>query len=100
MTLCPTSYLLSATFPFVGLLVLVLFWAALRKYEVGQSVTWIGRIKCRMKAFWKDTFTIQNVFGGGVLGIVTFLYQRGNQSVSSISSQGFLDVLQCVLRKK
>lgn len=87
------SVMFSATFPFVGLLVFVLFWTFTRQYEICIDVSRMESVKEWMKAFIKDTITIQNVLGGGILGIFTYLYQRGNTSATKISSQGFLDIL-------
>lgn len=90
------SAMFSATFPFVGLLVIALFWIFTRQYGIREDIGWTERFKEWIKAFTKDTITVQNVLGGGILGIFTYLYQRGNTSATKISSQGFLDILRSV----
>lgn len=54
--------MLTSTMPFLGLLMLVVYLVFARK--------------------WKDTFTFPNVLGGGIVGIVSFLYFLGNDSGS------------------
>lgn len=55
--------LISSTFPFVGLGLLALFYILGRRF--------------------KDTFTIQNVLGGGVIGITSAMYLLGNMATAS-----------------
>ena len=81
------TLLLNATFPFVGLLVFVVFWALSRKYTLPETDIRKDKAKSWLKAFSKDTFTIQNILGGGVLGIFTYLYIKGNVAASNIASQ-------------
>ena len=86
--------LLSSTFPFIGMLPFIVYWMVSRKY--GDT------FKGWIKNFIKDTFTFENVLGGGIAGIISFLYLRGNQSsqlqssnVSSHNTKTFLMV--CII---
>lgn len=75
--------MLSSTFPFVGLLLLTAFFCLSRKYPGLEQFRSCGRkVRFReyVKAFVKDTFTFQNVIGGGIIGILSFLYLFGNSS--------------------
>lgn len=65
--------LLECTFPFVGMLPFL-------GYKILSNIQWKG---VRIKDFLKWTnklFSFENVLGGGVIGIVSFLYLFGNQS--------------------
>lgn len=75
--------MLTSTFPFVGLLLLVAFLCFTRKYDYLQpnsAIDRITKIKLYATHFFQDTFTIQNVLAGGIIGIVSFLYLIGNSS--------------------
>lgn len=72
--------MLPSTFGFVGLLLLVCFWMFTRKYETVHGKTKKERISSYTRSWIKDTFTIQNVLGGGVIGIFSFLYLSINVS--------------------
>lgn len=37
--------------------------------------------------YWKDTFTLQNVLGGGIVGIISFLYLSANVSGQRIMAE-------------
>lgn len=74
--------MLSSTFPFVGLLVLVIFWMFNRKYEVRGAKR--GFVKEYLYCWSKDTLTIQNILGGGIIGIFSFLYLTSNISGNKI----------------
>lgn len=69
--------MLPGTFPFVGLLLLILFWIFTREYP---NITLKNDKKQYIKCWIKDTFTIQNVIGGGIVGIFSFLYLSANIS--------------------
>lgn len=82
--------MLSSTFPFVGLLLLVLFFCFTRQYEDMGAVGTAGireKGKKYMSCLIKDTCTIQNVIGGGLVGIMTFLYLSGNYSGAYIMGE-------------
>jgi len=73
--------LLSCTLPFAGMLPYVLYRIA-ANYKASEK---------RLRAGVCELFSFQNVVGGGVIGIVTFLYLAGNvsaQQVQSISGGG------------
>lgn len=78
--------MLSGTFPFIGLLALVLFWMFDRKYPV-SGTTAAEKIKAYIFQFVRDSFTFQNLFGGGIIGIFSFLYLRANIAGGSFMQQ-------------
>ena len=67
--------LLSSTLPFVGMLPFFCFFVLTRQYD---SCVW-GRKEWR-RSFGYDLFTFENILGGGVAGIFSFLYLIGNLS--------------------
>lgn len=69
--------MLTSTLPFVGLLPIAAYYIFTRKYPHGQN--WFS-------SFWRDTFTIENIVGGGIIGITSFLYLSGNSSGSMFST--------------
>lgn len=83
LVLLLSTCMLSSTFPFVGLLLLVLFLCFTRKYEESEQSQKESRM-IRMKVYFKrliqDTCTLQNVLAGGIIGITSFLYLIGNSS--------------------
>ena len=78
--------MLPGTFPFVGLLVLVLFWMFSRKYPLSGTTT-AEKIKDYIYQFVQDSFTFQNFFGGGIIGIFSFLYLKSNIASGSFMQQ-------------
>ncbi|MEF9945163.1 MAG: hypothetical protein RR678_01715 [Lachnospiraceae bacterium] len=66
--------MLTSTLPFVGLIPLVFFFVFTRKYEGVEK----RFSRPYVKALFEDTCTIQNVLGGGIIGITSFLYLYGN----------------------
>ena len=69
--------MLSSTLPFVGLLAIILYLGITRKpTSLSGKCSWKERIVFLIK----DTCTIQNVLGGGLIGILSFLYLWGNLS--------------------
>lgn len=104
MVLILACSMLSSTFPFVGLLALVTFLVLSRAYEQ----TWHGKrnahesretehgkfpphestlIMTFIKTTITDVFTVQNVLGGGIVGIFSFLYLSTNLSGGDIMNQ-------------
>lgn len=76
--------MLPSTFPFVGLLLLVIFWAFTREYTGVK----LKNEKKQYILYWiRDTFTIQNVLGGGIIGIFSFLYLSANVSGQKIMGE-------------
>lgn len=71
--------MLTSTLPFVGLLPIAAYYIFSRKYGTGRK--WFS-------AFWKDTFTFENIVGGGIIGIVSFLYLSGNSSGAILTTTG------------
>lgn len=85
--------MISSTFPFVGLLVLVLYWMFSRRYTEVYAKSFKIRVKQYIYALIKDTFTIQNVLGGGIVGIFSFLYLSANTSSSQLMSESVYGVV-------
>lgn len=79
--------MLPSTFPFIGLLVLVVFWMLSRKYEFISDNSVKGHLKGWATAVAKDTFTVQNVLGGGIIGILSFLYLSVNLSGTKVMQE-------------
>lgn len=59
-------------FPFLGLVPFCMVEMLARKYDGANT------FKMWLFNFFKDTFTIENVLCGGFIGIVSFLYLKGN----------------------
>lgn len=78
--------MLSSTFPFVGLLLLCLFWCFTRQYDL-HNIPKTQKRKRYFQFLIKDTCTFQNVVGGGCIGILSFLYLIGNRSGNLILSE-------------
>ena len=70
--------MLQGTFPFIGLGLLVLFWLFSRRYEIGKGIKGKEKRVIHIQMWIKDTFSMQNVVGGGIVGICSFLYFKGN----------------------
>lgn len=81
--------MLSSTFPFIGLLLLALFFCFTRKYDtkVEGAISLESKIKSYTMSLMKDTCTLQNVLGGGIVGIVSFLYLLGNFSGGHVMAE-------------
>jgi len=90
------SVMLNATFPFIGLLVLAEFWVLGRRYDIPEGMQLPEMTRFWLTAWIKDTFTIQNVLGGGIIGIFSFLYLQGNIAATGISAQGNAGVFASV----
>ncbi len=91
-----SAILLNSTFPFLGILPFVIYMALSRKYDGIEGSGRKEHFISYLKAFAKDTITLQNVLGGGIIGIFSYLYLKGNLSASGISSQSFTDILKSV----
>ena len=82
--------MLCSTFPFVGLLLLALFFCLSRKYDEMEAVRTAGtreKIRVYISCIIKDTCTLQNVAGGGLIGITSFLYLTCNYSGAYIMGE-------------
>lgn len=89
-----SSVMLSAVFPFIGLIPFVVYWA-LSKYEEKEEtkeLSWFTR----GKVFLKNFCTFQNIAGGGTVGIISYLYLKGNNSGQNI--QPFIDMADIVFK--
>lgn len=91
-----SAVMLNATFPFVGLLALAVFWMLSRKYEIPQNVCFRKKATCWICAFVKDSCSIQNILGGGMIGIFSYLYLHGNTAAAGIASQKAGNILAAV----
>ncbi|MBQ8804703.1 MAG: hypothetical protein IJZ53_13835 [Tyzzerella sp.] len=81
--------MLTSTIPFVGLLLLVVFWCLERKYECKEAMTLREKGKKYVISLIKDTCTVQNVLGGGIIGIMSFIYLCGNSSAGQVGMKGY-----------
>ena len=71
------SYLLiSGTLPAIGLLPILMYWM-LKNGETDNKV--IFSVKNALNSF-KSIFTVHNILGGGIIGIISFLYLSNNVS--------------------
>lgn len=71
--------MLNSTLPFVGMIPLFLCFV----FEKLRSFK-----KEDVKAFAKDLFGFVNILGGGISGIISFIYLKGNASGQNIGSAG------------
>lgn len=69
--------MLTSTLPFVGLLPIIIYLIFFKKYNGEKKWTAV---------FWKNIFTLENVVGGGIIGITSFLYLCGNMSGGMLGS--------------
>lgn len=77
--------MLHATFPFIGLLALILFLAITRLYDILKISD--GEKKIQVLYWFKEIFTFENVIGGGIIGILSFGYLMGNLSGTHIMQE-------------
>lgn len=82
--------MLPSTFPFVGLLALVLFWMFSRNYKISKYDTKKENVKNYIDCWMKDTITVQNVLGGGIIGIFSFLYLASNVSGNRVMGENVI----------
>lgn len=75
--------LLSSTLPFVGLIP-IFIWCAVTNKPDGILIRSFTQ---NAKKSFLELFTFQNVAGGGISGIISFLYLRGNIASGATSSQ-------------
>lgn len=75
--------LLSSTLPFIGLIP-IFIWCAVCDHD-GDTLN--RSLTKDIKASFFSLFTVQNVVGGGISGIISFLYLRGNIASQSTTSQ-------------
>lgn len=74
--------LLSSTLPFIGLIPVFLWCAFTKHNDTIFERPFIKNIDTPLFAL----FTPQNIFGGGISGIISFLYLKGNIASSSTGS--------------
>ena len=80
--------MLTSTLPFIGLLPITVFLCLLRKENsLGNTVQTRGQY---FKELMKETCTIQNVLGGGLIGILSFCYLSGNLSGAHVMESNTL----------
>lgn len=89
--------MLTSTIPFVGLLLLVAFLCLDRKYECKEQTTPKERVKNHIINLIKDTCTVQNVLGGGIIGIMSFIYLCGNSSANQVGMKQYQNNLSVLL---
>ena len=84
--------LLCSTLPFVGMLPFVVYWVFSRNYELSEGLS-------KWRIWIKDTFSLENIFGGGIAGIISFIYLIGNeasQNIVSTSSSNDKRAILCI----
>ena len=79
--------MLTSTLPFIGLLFIVLFFCLTQRekdfsHNIGKRSSFVQYVK----AVISDTCTVQNIVGGGIIGILTFLYLSSNIAGTNSSS--------------
>lgn len=85
---------LTSTFPFVGLIPYTAFWMLSRFYELPhREVHRRKRLILWMNSFLKDSLTIQNLLGGGLIGILSFFYLWGNIAATGVASQSVSSIV-------
>ncbi len=84
MLLLLSCAMLPSTIPFVGMIPFTVYFMLSHSYDRGT-------IKERIQAFLWDTFTVENVLGGGMIGIISFLYLKTNVSSQSTGVVAELD---------
>lgn len=85
--------MLPSTFPFVGLIPFVLFWMFGRNYGIQKNIGKKKYVEQYIRCWVKDTLTVQNVLGGGIIGIFSFLYLVSNVSGNRIMEQSTFGAL-------
>ena len=75
------STLLSSTLPFVGILPIAAYAVFSRKYET------IPEGKSKISVWFNDTFTIENILGGGITGLMSFVFLRSNTAAGNIVAE-------------
>ena len=76
MAVLLAAAMLNCTLPFVGLIPFAAYWVFSRKYEISSK---------KWKMWVKDTFTLENILGGGTIGIISFLFLMKPGSGSNIT---------------
>ena len=71
--------MINATFPFVGMIPFVIY--KMIKNNRQKSVSF----KERIPLFFKGVCTIENIFAGGFVGIISFIYLIGNISAQKVN---------------
>lgn len=73
--------MLPSTFPFAGLLPMLFFWIITRVERAEHPATgWKNKVKQYAENLIKGICTFQNIAGGAIVGITTFLYLNSNIS--------------------
>lgn len=72
--------MLSSALPFIGLIPFCIYFIFSRKYDCSLGHCGLCLRKEWWRAFLQDTFTFENILGGGIAGILSFLYLKGNIS--------------------
>lgn len=68
--------MIQGTFPFVGLLLLTVFFIVMRRDKKKEE----RKISSYVYNVMKGVCTIQNIVGGGIIGLISFGYLSGNKS--------------------
>lgn len=77
------SVMLTSTLPFIGMLPFVI-WYLVKDTKIDGAKVQKGKIVLWIKNVWSSVASFQNIAGGGVAGILSFLYLLGNIAGGSI----------------
>ena len=96
-----STVMLTSTLPFIGLIPIVIYFLFAKndgnkKFVKGSEQT-VSRFKQTVSRFKQEVFTIQNVIGGGCIGLLSFFYLKlnGSGSINSVAAtQNIASVLQ------
>lgn len=71
--------LIEGPLPFIGLIPFVVYFIFSRKYEAASKREW-------WIAWFKDTFTFENILGGGIAGLIVAAYLFANEAGQLLST--------------
>lgn len=79
--------MITSTLPFIGLLAITLFFIfSLQRFNLEKTEHQKQNAFAYINSVMKDTCSFQNIIGGGIIGIFSFLYLAGNLSGGNIMS--------------
>lgn len=81
IVLIVSTAMLTSTMPFAGMVIYLVYFMI-------KNIRWEGSIKKWFLHFCKDTLTIENIFGGGIVTIVCMTYLLSNTAVDTNSTLG------------
>lgn len=88
--------MLCSTIPFLGLIPLVIY-LILTRSELHLVASSGSNLFSLFKKIVKEVCTFQNILGGGIIGIISFLYLQGNSASQYISINLPLNVVRLII---